>query len=52
MIPALKAAIAHYGGDTSWTTVRPPFVGLTPDQSKALVTELDQRSFTMPGLKR
>ena len=51
MIPALKAAIAHYGGDASWTTVRPPLVELTPDQSKALVTELDQRKFTMPGLK-
>ena len=52
MIPALKAAIAHYGGDPAWTTVRPPLVELTPDQSKALVTELDQRKFTMPGLKR
>jgi 4-hydroxy-tetrahydrodipicolinate synthase len=52
MIPALKAAIAHYGGDPAWTTVRPPLVELTPDQSKALVTELDQRNFTMPGLRR
>jgi len=51
MIPALKAAIAHYGGDASWVTVRPPLVALTPDQSKALVTELDQRNFTMPGLR-
>ena len=52
MIPALKAAIAHYGGDPTWATVRPPLVELTPDQSKALVTELDQRNFTMPGLRR
>ena len=51
MIPALKAAIAHYGGDTSWGTVRPPLVALTPEQSQALVAELDQRKFTMPGLK-
>jgi 4-hydroxy-tetrahydrodipicolinate synthase len=51
MIPALKAAIAHYGGDAAWSTVRPPLVALTPDQSKALVTELDQKKFTMPGLK-
>jgi 4-hydroxy-tetrahydrodipicolinate synthase len=50
MIPALKAAIAHYGSDPAWTTVRPPLVELTPDQSEALVTELDQRNFTMPGL--
>jgi 4-hydroxy-tetrahydrodipicolinate synthase len=51
MIPALKAAIANYGGDPAWATVRPPLVELTPDQSKALVRELDQRQFTMPGLR-
>jgi 4-hydroxy-tetrahydrodipicolinate synthase len=51
MIPALKAAIAHYGGDASWATVRPPLVDLTADQAKALATELDRRKFTMPGLK-
>jgi 4-hydroxy-tetrahydrodipicolinate synthase len=52
MIPALKAAIAHYGGDPTWTTVRPPLTELMPEQSKALVSELDQRKFTMPGLRR
>ena len=52
MIPALKAAIAHYAGDASWTTVRPPLVDLVPEQAQALVTELDQRQFTMPGLRR
>jgi 4-hydroxy-tetrahydrodipicolinate synthase len=51
MIPALKAAIAYYGGDASWPTVRPPLVALTPEQAKALVAELDQKKFTMPGLK-
>jgi 4-hydroxy-tetrahydrodipicolinate synthase len=51
MIPALKAAIVHYGGDPAWTTVRPPLVELTPEQSKALVSELNQRNFTMPGLR-
>ena len=50
MIPALKAAIAHYGRDASWTTVRPPLVDLTAEQAKGLVAELDQRKFTMPGL--
>jgi 4-hydroxy-tetrahydrodipicolinate synthase len=50
MIPALKAAVAHYGGDPSWGTVRPPLVALTPEQSEALVRELDARGFTMPGL--
>jgi 4-hydroxy-tetrahydrodipicolinate synthase len=50
MIPALKAAIAHYGPDTAWATVRPPLVDLTAEQAKALVAELDQKKFTMPGL--
>jgi 4-hydroxy-tetrahydrodipicolinate synthase len=51
MIPALKAAVAHWGGDASWATVRPPLVALTPEQSRALVTELDAKGFAMPGLR-
>jgi 4-hydroxy-tetrahydrodipicolinate synthase len=51
MIPALKAAIAHYGGDTSWATVRPPLVELTREQKAALAADLDSAGFTMPGLK-
>jgi 4-hydroxy-tetrahydrodipicolinate synthase len=51
MIPALKAAIAHHGGDAEWATVRPPLVELTPEQARALVAELDQKGFTMPGLR-
>ena len=51
MIPALKAAIAHYGGDPAWATVRPPLVDLGRDPAAALVTELDRRAFSMPGLK-
>ena len=51
MIPALKAAIAHYGNDAPWGTVRPPLVDLTPVQAEALVAELDQKNFTMPGLR-
>jgi 4-hydroxy-tetrahydrodipicolinate synthase len=50
MIPALKAAVAHYGGDAEWGTVRPPLVALTREQSAALTAELDRRNFTMPGL--
>jgi len=50
MIPALKAAIAHWGGDVAWGTVRPPLVALTQEESKALVTELEGKRFTMPGL--
>ena len=51
MIPALKAAIAHYGNDAPWATVRPPLVALTSAQAKALVTELDPKTFAMPGLR-
>jgi 4-hydroxy-tetrahydrodipicolinate synthase len=50
MIPALKAAIAHYGGDPAWTTVRPPLVELTADQSRSLIADLEAKQFTMPGL--
>jgi 4-hydroxy-tetrahydrodipicolinate synthase len=51
MIPALKATIAHHGGDASWATVRPPLVALTAEQRASLVKELDGAGFTMPGLK-
>jgi 4-hydroxy-tetrahydrodipicolinate synthase len=51
MIPALKAAVAHYGNDAPWATVRPPLVDLTPAQARALVAELDRKNFTMPGLR-
>jgi 4-hydroxy-tetrahydrodipicolinate synthase len=51
VIPALKAAIAHYSGDADWATVRPPLVKLTGEQGKSLVQMLDGIGFTMPGLK-
>ena len=51
MIPALKAAIANYGGDPSWGTVRPPLVELTREQETALKAGLESAGFTMPGLK-
>src|SRR5439155_19722504 len=51
MIPALKAAIAHYAHDTPWAIVRPPLVAFTPEQAQALVKELEQKRFAMPGLK-
>ena len=50
MIPALKAAIAHYGGDAAWSKVRPPLVELTAEQARSLIMDLDARGFTMPGL--
>jgi 4-hydroxy-tetrahydrodipicolinate synthase len=51
MIPALKAAVAHWGGDPGWATVRPPLVALAAEQSRALVAQLDGAQFTMPGLR-
>ena len=51
MIPALKAAIAHYGDDASWATVRPPLVELTREQKASLAGDLDKSGFAMPGLK-
>jgi 4-hydroxy-tetrahydrodipicolinate synthase len=51
MIPALKAAVAHWSGDPEWATVRPPLVALTREQSATLVTQLEQAKFTMPGLR-
>ena len=50
MIPALKAAIAHYGDDAAWATVRPPLVALAAAEAQALVAELERKRFTMPGL--
>jgi 4-hydroxy-tetrahydrodipicolinate synthase len=50
MIPALKAAIAHYGDDPAWDTVRPPLVELDAAAQADLVQRLDAVGFTMPGL--
>jgi len=46
MIPALKAAIAHFSDDPAWTTVRPPLVALTPEQRAALM-EVTPGDFAM-----
>jgi 4-hydroxy-tetrahydrodipicolinate synthase len=50
MIPALKAAIAHYGEDPAWITVRPPLVEMDAAERARLVEKLDAVGFTMPGL--
>src|SRR3989442_147668 len=52
MIPALKAAIAHWSGIADWATVRPPLVALTKEQAASLVSDLKAKSFDMPGLGR
>ena len=51
MIPALKAAIAHWSGMAEWATVRPPLVALTREQAATLVSDLKARNFDMPGLR-
>jgi 4-hydroxy-tetrahydrodipicolinate synthase len=50
MIPALKAAIAHFSGDNAWATVRPPLMALTALQRRQLVEALTALRFSMPGL--
>jgi 4-hydroxy-tetrahydrodipicolinate synthase len=50
MIPALKAIVARYSGDSAWRTVRPPLVALDDDQAGALYARLDDIGFDMPGL--
>lgn len=50
MIPALKAAIAHYAKDAAWATVRPPLVELDDAQRSALSQALGSAGFAMPGL--
>ena len=50
VISALKAAIAHWGRDPDWVTVRPPLVELTAEQQRTLVDELAAAGFDMAGL--
>jgi 4-hydroxy-tetrahydrodipicolinate synthase len=52
MIPALKAAVAHFSGDPSWTTLRPPLVALGDEQRSQLIESLNTLGFAMPGLDR
>ena len=50
MIPALKAAIAHFGNDPQWKTCRPPLVELNAGQEETLIRDLKASGFSMPGL--
>jgi 4-hydroxy-tetrahydrodipicolinate synthase len=52
MIAALKAAVAHYSGDRSWATVRPPLVTLADEHTRQLVATLNGLGFAMPGLRQ
>lgn len=50
MIPALKAAVAHYANDPEWIRLRPPLVELNEAERAELVRKLDAIGFDMPGL--
>jgi 4-hydroxy-tetrahydrodipicolinate synthase len=50
MIPALKAAVAHFSGDEGYARVRPPLVALAPAHRRELVAALAPLGFAMPGL--
>ena len=50
MIPAVKAAIAHYSDDDAWSRVRPPLVELDAGQRTQLISQLDALGFAMPGI--
>ena len=50
MMAALKAAIAHHGGDEAWARLRPPLVALPAGQRRELIDALAPLGFSMPGL--
>ena len=50
MIPALKQTVAHFNGHPGWARLRPPLVELTEAEAQGLISGLEQRGFTMPGL--
>ena len=52
MIPALKAAIAHFGDDGEWNRLRPPLVELNETVRRTLIGALQEAGFLMPGLHR
>jgi hypothetical protein len=43
-------AVAKFGKQDSWKTVRPPLVGLSAEQQQALLASLETLRFQMPGL--
>jgi len=51
MIPAMKAAIAHWSNDAAWKVVRPPLVSLSEDDQATLIQQLKAANFEMKGLQ-
>ncbi len=50
MIPAMKAAVAHYANAPGWIQVRPPLDPFTEAQSRDLIRSLEEIGFSMEGL--
>jgi hypothetical protein len=46
----MKAAVAKFGKQPSWRTVRPPLTELTGEQEQALLAALETSGFRMTGL--
>ncbi|HEY0296588.1 MAG TPA: dihydrodipicolinate synthase family protein [Bordetella sp.] len=51
MIPALKAAIAHWSRIDAWQRVRPPLVELDDGQHAKLIRQLEAVGFSIAGLQ-
>lgn len=51
LIPALKQCVAHYSDDPGWVKLRPPLIPLSNAQKLALIQNLEELDFAMPGLK-
>lgn len=51
LIPAMKAATAHFSGTSDWRRVRPPLVEMDEARTQALVTSLEELEFCMDGLR-
>jgi 4-hydroxy-tetrahydrodipicolinate synthase len=49
MIPAMKHVLGYFAGDTQWATVRPPLVPLDKAAGAAVLAQLAQAGFGMPG---
>tara|TARA_R110002073_G_scaffold300477_1_gene467839 strand:- start:533 stop:1273 length:741 start_codon:yes stop_codon:yes gene_type:complete len=52
MIPALKAATAHFAKDDEWRRVRPPIIEMGAEQREQLEAEMRAADFTMKDLGR
>lgn len=50
LIASMKTSVAHFRGDPSWRTLRPPLTKLEDEQANLLIAQLKDAGFSMPGL--